>query len=743
MPKKKKPSTQPKVQSAKSKRIIVVSNRLPVTLSKSRDSHHTLTRSSGGLISAIEPLKKSRKLVWVGSLGPTKGNSATTSALLKQSSDIEYDVVNLDRSEWQMYYTGFSNKALWPLLHYFMGHCVFNENQWSVYKAVNQKFADKIVKVSRADDLIWIHDFHLMLVPSMVRLKKPNARIGFFLHTPFPSSELFRVFPWRKELLEGLLGADLIGFHTYDYVRHFRSSLLRILGLESEMTELMYKGRSLAIDAFPVGADVGTIESVLKKPKVEKGFEILKRKKGKLKIFLGVDRLDYTKGIKNRLEAYEHFLEKNPEWRGKVEFYQIIVPSRVEVDSYNDLKYEIDALAGRVNSRYGMPDWSPIRCFYRQLAIEDLVNYYAISDVAVVTPIRDGMNLVAKEYVLAQRPDSPGVLILSEFCGAVSELSDALIVNPLNKSEVVAAYKTALEIPLEDAKRRYRFMLKALTVYSAETWGKRFIETLSTTNTSSQSAIPYLDTKIQKTVKAAYKKAKKRVIFLDYDGTLTDIVSLPKFAMPNWEILRLVKKLVSDPKNLVMIVSGRPRHTLADWLERTGAHLCAEHGAWVWNGKEWKIAYQNSMPHWKDQIRPVLELYTTRTAGSFIEEKEEALAWHYRLSEPDYGAWQANNLAFNLESLLHGLPLQYLMGKKVVEVRHKDVNKGAAWNWVKKIKRKHDFIISIGDDRTDEDLFNVLPPHAHTVHVGASDSAAKYRVNTPADVRALLKFLSS
>ena len=730
------------VRSAKrAERVVVVSNRLPITLSRTRDMHHKLTRSSGGLISAIEPLYKKHNLVWIGSLGPGAGRGTQTQKLLKKVRDFTYVTVDVDRREWQGYYNGFSNKALWPLLHYFNAFCQFDEKQWEMYRHVNHKFAEKIIRTYHKKDLIWIHDYHLMLVPQIVRNKLPESRIGFYLHTPFPSSELFRVFPWRNEVLEGLLGADLLGFHTYDYLRHFRSSILRILGIECEMAGARYQGRHISMEAIPVGADVDRIEELSKNVKVKKSFATLKKTTGKLKILLGVDRLDYTKGIVDRLEAYELFLEEHPEWRGKVEFFQVLVPSRIEVDSYLNLKLSIDALAGRVNAQYGKPDWTPIRCFYRQLVMEDLVNYYANADVAVVTPLRDGMNLVCKEFVLAQHPDTPGALILSEFCGAASELSDAIIVNPSNKKEVADAMKTALEMKPEEVKRRYESMYKVLKVYSAENWGQRFIQSLKAISRKKKIERPFLDRPTRNKIKSQWKKASRRLLLLDYDGSLTDIVSLPKHAMPTSTILRLLRQLTADKKNLVMIVSGRSRDVLEEWLMKTGAYLCAEHGAWVWDTQKWRRTVNHVNPDWKKQVRPVMQVYTERTAGSFIEEKEEALAWHYRLSEPDYGAWQANNLAFNLESLLQNLPLQCLMGKKVVEVRHREVHKGIAWRWTRKAKGNFDFVLAIGDDRTDEDLFAALPDKAYTIRVGLAESVAKFRLSSPTDVRKFLKSL--
>ncbi|MCA9396604.1 MAG: trehalose-phosphatase, partial [Candidatus Omnitrophica bacterium] len=455
-------------------------------------------------------------------------------------------------------------------------------------------------------------------------------------------------------------------------------------GIESEMTSIEYDNRHIALDAIPVGADVDRIHEIQKLPRVKKQYSRLEESKGDFKIFLGVDRLDYTKGITARLEAYEDFLENNPKWRGKVEFYQIMVPSRTEVSNYSQLKHQIDALAGKINAEYGRHDWTPVRCFFRQFSMEDLVNYYAIADVAVVTPLRDGMNLVAKEFLLAQHTESPGVLILSEFCGAASELSDALIVNPVHRKQVSEAYLTALEMNSDEVQRRYKAMLTALEVYSAKNWGERFIGSLRMASERSSNLSPEFSLQLQKQTRQNYAKAKQRLILLDYDGTLTDIVNSPKRAMPTSEILNLLKKLKSDPRNTVMIVSGRPKQTLEEWLMQTGVLLCGEHGAWIWDGKEWQKTYYNTHPRWKQQIRPVMELYTSRTAGSFIEEKDEALAWHFRLSEPDYGEWQAKNLLFNLESLLDQMPLQSLMGKKVIEVRHKSVSKGTAWKWFQK-----------------------------------------------------------
>jgi len=722
-------------------RVIIVSNRLPVTISKVR-GRFEVHKSVGGLVSAIEPLHKAHHLTWIGAAGSAVKGSALNRLLNKGRRHAPYVPVEIDRREWDSYYMGFANRSLWPLFHYFVDYCVFDDREWKAYRQVNEKFAERVLRTVRKGDLVWIHDFHLMLLPKLLREAKMDVRIGFFLHTPFPSSEVFRTLPWRSEILNGLLGADLIGFHAYDYLRHFRSSLLRILGIESEMNLIPYHGRNITIDAIPVGADANLIQRMLQKRSVQTGLEELKKNTGQIKILLGVDRLDYTKGILERFVAYERFLVENPGWQGKVEFFQILVPSRVGVTNYAELKEKIDALVGRINAEYSNPNWTPIRCFFHQLDMEELVKYYARADVAVVTPLRDGMNLVAKEYLLAQREKESGVLILSEFCGAASELSDAIIVNPWNTRELTSAFKEAIEMPKEEVTRRYQAMLERLKEYSAENWGSRFVERLKETSERRKKLTPELTQTEKVVMKREWARSRRRLVFLDYDGTLTDLVGSPERAVPTDEIRRLIKLLTADATNLVVIVTGRPRSTIYQWLAPTGAYLCAEHGAWMWDRHKWYRTYTAEEIHWKEKIRPIMDIYASRTPGSFVEEKEDALAWHYRLCEPDYGAWQARDLIINLDELLKGLPLTYIRGKKVIEVRHRDVQKGLAWNWIKKTKGTFDFILALGDDRTDEDLFKALPRKAWSIHVGSSESSALYRLTSPREVRSFLTSLS-
>lgn len=724
-------------------RIIVVSNRLPITLSRERDRIE-VEKSVGGLVSAIEPLYATHNLTWIGAVGsPLKGVSLSR-LLRDHRKRYRYVGVDLERRTWESYYNGFANRALWPLFHYFVNFCVFDNREWQAYREVNETFAEKVLKTAKRGDLVWVHDFHLMLVPRILRDARPDLQIGFFLHTPFPSSEVFRILPWRKEILQGLLGADLIGFHAYDYLRHFRSSLLRVLGLESEMNLVHYQGRHITMDVIPVGADARLIGKMLQSRKVREGLTRLKQNTKRIKVLLGVDRLDYTKGLLERFLAYELFLAERPDWRGRVEFFQVLVPSRMEVPNYAELKEKIDALVGRINAEYSTPRWTPIRCFYHPMAMEELIQYYARADVAVVTPLRDGMNLVAKEYLLAQRGKDSGVLLLSEFCGAASELSDAIIVNPSNTRELAQAFREALEMPKAEVTRRYLAMLERLKEFSAQNWGARFIEMLKRSKDHPRRLTPLLADPARSRLKRDWSRSRRRLVFLDYDGTLTDLVGSPERAIPSDETRRLIRRFTRDPLNLVVIVSGRPRSTIYQWLAPTGAYLSAEHGAWIFDREKWHRTYKKTEEsHWKERIRPLVELYASRTPGSFIEEKEDALAWHYRMCDPDYGAWQARDLVMNLDELVRGLPVTYVRGKKVVEVRHRDVQKGLTWTWLQKNRGTFDFILALGDDRTDEDLFKALPRKAWTVHVGADESSAHYRLSSPRDVRSFLIYLSS
>jgi trehalose 6-phosphate synthase/phosphatase len=415
------------------KRIVIVSNRLPITLEKKRGDIK-YKKSVGGLATGMASFYGDYDSLWIGWCGVPKEN--LTSQQIEQITetlhrDYRSHPVFLTKSEVNSFYYGFCNKTIWPLFHYFPNFTVYDRSMWNAYKKVNRMYAEQVLRHLEPGDTLWIHDYHLMLLPELIRRSTQDVKIGFFLHIPFPSFEIFRLMPWRKELLEGLLGAHLIGFHTYDYVRHFHSSIRRLLGYEHELGRIIMPNHVVRVDAFPMGIDYDRYAGAGEKGSVKQEVEKILRKVGGQKVILSVDRLDYSKGILNRLEAFDHFLHEYPEYREKVVLILIAVPSRTGVETYQILKKDLDETIGRINGKYGSIGWVPVWYLYRFLPFDELTAVYSLAQVALVTPLRDGMNLIAKEYVATKR-DKPGALILSGMAGSASELGEAIIVNPNN-----------------------------------------------------------------------------------------------------------------------------------------------------------------------------------------------------------------------------------------------------------------------------------------------------------------------
>ena len=720
-------------------RLLIVSNRLPLTVIK-REGKLSFQSSAGGLATGLGSFYKSYNALWIGwpgiALERLKG---------EEEKNIKDKLINeaclpifLSQRNIENYYYGFCNKTIWPLFHYFPLYAVFIKNLWESYKRVNQAFCNTIINFAKPDDIIWIHDYHLMLLPKLIREKIPEATISFFLHIPFPAFEIFRLLPWRKEILDGLLGADLIGFHTYDYVRHFLDSVRRIVGHEHSFGHISVNGRIVKIDVFPMGIDYERFHKAVKKGEVQKEINKLRKKLGERRIILSVDRMDYTKGIPQRLEAFDLLLEKYPEYRGKVTFILVAVPSRTKVEHYTLLKKQVDELVGRINGKYGTIEWMPVWYLYRSLPFSNLVALYNIADVAFVTPLRDGMNLIAKEFV-ATKSDQTGVLILSEMAGAAKELGEAIIINPNNKEEMLNALKEALTMTEEEQKERNKIMQKRLKRYNVVKWANDFIDRLCYIKKMQQElCIRKLTSKIRKRLINDYLKSNKRLILLDYDGTLVPLVEKPENAKPDSELIVILKNLVQESKNEVVIISGRDKNTLEKWFGSLNLGLIAEHGVWI-KDKKWEMI-EPLKNDWKEQIKPILELYVDRTPGSFIEEKEFSLVWHYRKSDPELAEIRARELKDALLHLTANLKLEVLEGSKVIEIKDAGINKGrAALRWIQ--KEKWDFILAIGDDRTDEDVFAVLPKSAYSIKVGLSASQAKFNVDSQEDIRKLLREL--
>ncbi len=722
-------------------KLILVSNRLPVTVVK-KGNRLRLQQSTGGLATALASLHKVFGGAWVGWPGITsdrvEGNDwRRIEEELRREGLIP---VLISESLLDGYYNGFANRTLWPLFHYFPQYTVFDESFWRAYVKVNELFKEVVLSVAKPTDIIWVHDYHLMLLPKMIRDEVPDATIGFFLHIPFPSFELFRTLPWRRELLEGVLGADLIGFHSYDYMRHFMSSVKRGLSINVVLNTINYDGRLIRVDAFPLGIDYERFRKAVQDPRVRRRAARIRKRLGRAKVIFSIDRLDYTKGITQRLEAYDHFLEKYPEFRGKVVYVLAVSPSRTRVKHYTELKRRIDELVGMINGKYGEVGWNPIYYLYRYISFEELLAYYLAADVAFILPLRDGMNLVAKEFV-ASKTDGRGALILSETAGAAAELVEALIVNPNSKEEVAEALRKAVTMHPKEQERRLRSMQERVRRYNLMRWANDFLEGLAEAKKEQiRLRMNVLKPKNVEEIVKHYLSAGKRLFLLDYDGTLVPFASRPEEAVPDEGVIELLSRLASTEGNEVVIVSGRDKNTLDEWFGNLPVGLVAEHGALVKRkGGNWEATVSQDLS-WKDTVRQVLEYYVDRTPGSFIEEKEFSIVWHYRNVDPELAELRANELKDTLSGIIQGSKLAVLQGSKVIEVRHADVNKGVAVRrWLD--EGGWDFILAAGDDWTDEDMFKVLPSNAYSIKVGIEATEARFNVPSYEDVRRVLNTL--
>ncbi len=722
--------------------IIFISNRLPVTVEK-RKRQLIYRKSVGGLATGLDSMGKTVNALWVGWCGLASNSlDHTQRKEIEQKLMDEYhcQTLFLTRKSVKSFYAGFCNKTIWPLFHYFLNNTIFDNTLWESYKHVNRHFCHIVEKIVEPGDTLWIHDYQLMLLPQMLREVFPHNPIGFFLHIPFPSYELFRLLPWRHEILEGMLGADLVGFHTYDYVRHFTSSVRRILGVDHQFDHVQIGNRIVKTDAFPMGIQYKAFAESTSNFEYVKEIQRTCNPYGECKLILSVDRLDYTKGIAQRLEAFDRFLEKYPETHQKVTLILIAVPSRTNVEHYRLLKQRVDELIGHINGKYGTIGWMPVWYFYRFLSFSNLTSLYKIADIALVTPLRDGMNLIAKEYV-ATKTNMDGVLILSEMAGAVAELSEAVVVNPNDKEAVADALYYAIHMPVETQRERMQIMQERIRRYNVKTWADDFLTRLSYAHSlQNQHHARRLTEKIIDTLVKQYTQAKQRLIFLDYDGTLVPYSGKPAQATPDDEIRYLIRTLANKRKNEVVIISGRDRETLQTWLGRKKVGFAAEHGAWIRekNG-EWHML-ESVDDTWKAEIHPILEMYVDRTPGSLIEEKSFSMAWHYRRADPELGPLRKEELKEAIMGITANLDLMVTEGNKVLEIKYNSIHKGRAANfWTS--NRNLDFILAIGDDWTDEDLFEALPNGAFSVKVGAELSRARYYVTDYQEVRSLLKIL--
>lgn len=719
---------------------IIVSNRLPVKIVE-QNGEYVLSPSEGGLATGLGSVYKKGDNIWIGWPGidvPEERQQEVTEKL----AELNLIPVFLSPEEINLYYEGFSNEVLWPVFHYMVTYANFDQAYWDFYQSVNHKFKDIVCEHLHDGDTVWVHDYQLLLLPALIRTVQPHVTIGFFQHIPFPSYEIFRLIPWREELIHGMFGADLLGFHTFDDVRHFLSASSRLSASKISDNVITYKERQIVVESFPMGIDAHKFEELVTDATVLENIVSLKETVQERKIILTIDRLDYSKGILQRLQAYELLLQIHPEYIEQLALYMIVVPSRDTVPQYKELRDQIDQLVGNINATYRTLNWLPVHYFYRSFPIEFLSALYATADICLVTPMRDGMNLVSKEYV-ASRVNNTGVLILSEMAGASKELNDALIVNPNNIGEVMRTIVQAINMPVEEQKTRMSVMRGIVRKFDIHLWVKNFMDKLQEVKELQESLLTTHAVRVvREQIAKEYAVAKDRYIFLDYDGTLVGFNSNIDKASPDKELYEILERLSADPANRVVIISGRRNQTLEEWFGHMKLDLIAEHGAWQKHyGEEWK-----SLPlltdKWKQEVKTVLDTYTDRTPGSFIEDKSYSLVWHYRKVEDGLGELRANEIINHLKVTIADKGLQMMPGNKVIEFKNIEVNKGkAALNWL--YGKEPDFMIALGDDHTDEDIFKALPPEAHTIKVGSNISAAKYFLRNFTEVRELLKSLSA
>ncbi|MEO8287052.1 MAG: bifunctional alpha,alpha-trehalose-phosphate synthase (UDP-forming)/trehalose-phosphatase [Chloroflexota bacterium] len=779
-------------------RLLVVSNRLPFTATEV-EGELQYRGSAGGVASGLSSYFSSKgantgDYLWIGWPGGTIRKSSNRDKLRRVALDSHQShPVFLSQDDMENFYQGFCNKIIWPLFHYFPSYAQYKDAYWEQYGRVNRTFCEAVVEAYKPGDTVWVHDYHLMLLPGLLRERLPDAEIGFFLHIPFPAYEIFQLLPgnWRNGILTGLLGADLVGFHTYDYTHNFVRSVLLTLGYGYEHGSIRTPQRSVKADTFPMGIDFEKFSSAAESPEVQTRKSALARAVPGVRIVLSIDRLDYTKGIANRLEAFGTFLEKYAEWRNRVTLALVTVPSRVDVEHYKQTRSRVEELVGRINGTFGRIGWTPVVYQYRSLEFNDLVALYAAADVALVTPLRDGMNLIAKEY-LASNVGGTGVLVLSETAGAAQELGEAVVINPNSREEIADALRRALAMEVEERLRRISSMRKRLRHNNLSAWAKSFIEQLHgarqvvermRTEPLSEPAIAEL--------LDAYRNSAHRLIFLDYDGTLAPYHVDPTAAGPTPHMLYLLEKLSQDPDTDVVIVSGRDRTTLSEWLGALPIGLVAEHGVWIRESPgEWQTPHRPPN-QWMESVRPILDLYSSRVPGSFVEEKNFSLALHYRGADPELAAIRVRELVDRLASLGANESLHILPGNLVLEVRTDGVDKGtAARRWLqtrfvakgstpnhepvgreperakadkadKAVREDKDdgrgaypagsthFVLAVGDDRTDEDLFRALWDTEATwsvwsIKVGSGEiaSGAQYSLHSPGDVLSLLESLA-
>jgi len=783
--------------ASSTERKIIVANFLPLNCTRDEAGQLSFSLDDDALLVQLKHgFSNETDVVYVGSLKVQVDPSEQDQVAQKLLREYRCIPTFLPSDLQQQFYHGFCKQQLWPLFHYMLPICLdkgelFDRNLFQAYVRANKLFADKVMEaINTDDDYVWVHDYHLMLLPTFLRKRLHRIKLGFFLHSPFPSSEIYRTLPVRDEILKSLLNADLIGFQTFDYARHFLSCCSRLLGLHYESKRgyigIEYFGRTVSLKILSVGVHVGRLESVLKLPAtVSKVQEIEQRYKGKI-LMLGVDDMDIFKGISLKLLGLELLLERNPKLREKVVLVQIINPARSTGKDVQEAITETVSVAERINRKYGSSGYKPVVLIDHCIPFSEKIAFYAASDCCIVNAVRDGMNLVPYEYTVCRQGNEEidrlrgldkdtshtSTLIVSEFVGCSPSLSGAFKVNPWSVDDVADALCQATDLTESEKQLRHEKHYRYVSTHDVAYWARSFAQDLERACKDHYSrrcwAIGFglnfrviaLSPGFRKLSSehfvSCYNKASRRAIFLDYDGTLVPQSSINK--APSAEVVSILNTLCNDPKNNVFIVSGRGRDSLDEWFspcEKLG--IAAEHGYFVrWSKEaEWESSYPSPQREWKHIAEPVMQVYTETTDGSSIEPKESALVWHYLDADHDFGSCQAKELQDHLERVLSNEPVVVKCGHYIVEVKPQGVSKGLA---VDKLIRTlvnngkaPDFLMCIGNDRSDEDMFESINsmtsntflsptvPEVFACSVGQKPSKAKYYVDDTSEVIRLLK----
>ncbi len=736
------PRTKTRAGSATvAERLVVVSNRLPFRAER-KGGRVIFRPSPGGLVSALAPVLRERGGVWIGWPGIGREELAQADdVVLPKDRNVRYVAVPLSAHEVSQYYAGFSNRTLWPLFHYFVGATRIEASSWRVYDAVNKRFAEQAAPFARAGELVWVQDYQLLRMPHHLRQLVPEARIASFLHIPFPATDVFRVLPWSRRLLRGMLGADVVGFQVDSYADHFLNAAARLLGCEVDRAarQVEYDGRTVTAVVDPISIDADYVASVAEASGP-------RARHGESREILAVDRLDYTKGIHERLLAVERLLERWPEYRRHIVFTQLLVPSRERVAEYSQLKRQIDEAVGRINGRFSEAGWSPIRYLVRSLPAEELIPLYRAADVAMVTPLRDGMNLVAKEYVMAQVTLS-GVLVLSEMAGAAEELQEALVVNPFDIDAVASALNRALSMQPDERQARMSALRDRVRTHDVHAWVHSFLSAAErAVGREASHASPVDQVRRRLTPWLAARPAA--VVFLDYDGTLTPIVARPEDARLSPRARAALVQAARNPALDVVIVSGRSLDDVRKRVGIPGITYVGDHGFQI-DGPGVSLRHEG-LDHYRAAMDSAARrLEALDVQGAHVERKTATVSYHVR----QVNAEERPDVERRAEQILRRLHLRVTHGKMVIEGRPPlDWHKGQAVLYVLMQRHGADWpsrtrALYIGDDVTDEDAFLSLRGIGRSIHVSpnvtTAATAADYRLPDPAAVIQLLRWLAA